>query len=63
LVLKDVDLHLSLKIIIYKLYLLFLFQGHHENPFVSNQAMACSGMDYFSEDSEQSPKRFRQESS
>ncbi|WJX75391.1 hypothetical protein P8452_58928 [Trifolium repens] len=38
-------------------------KGHHENPFVSNQAMACSGMDYFSEDSEQSPKRFRQESS
>ncbi|XP_045798524.1 transcription factor BIM2-like [Trifolium pratense] len=38
-------------------------KGHHENPFVNNQAMACSGMDYFSEDSEQSPKRFRQESS
>lgn len=35
----------------------------NENQFVSNQAMACSGMNYFSEDSEQSPKRFRREAS
>lgn len=35
----------------------------NENQFVSNQAIACSGMDYFSEDSEQSSKRFRREAS
>ncbi|XP_058756710.1 transcription factor BIM2-like [Vicia villosa] len=32
----------------------------HENQYMSNQAMTC---DYFSEDSEQSPKRFRREAS
>ncbi|XP_004491946.1 transcription factor BIM2-like isoform X2 [Cicer arietinum] len=35
----------------------------HENPFASDRAMACSGIDYFSEDSELSPKRFRREAS
>lgn len=35
----------------------------HENQFVHNQAMTFSGIDYFSEDSGQSPKRFRREAS
>lgn len=37
-----------------------LFQDQ-ENQFVHNQAMAFSGIDYYSEDSGQSPKRFRRE--
>ncbi|KAK7273273.1 hypothetical protein RIF29_14322 [Crotalaria pallida] len=34
----------------------------HEKQFESNQAMACSRVDYYSEDSEQSLKRLRRES-
>ncbi|XP_061344265.1 transcription factor BIM2-like [Gastrolobium bilobum] len=35
----------------------------HENQFVSNKAIPCSGVDYCSEDSEQSLKRLRREAS
>ncbi|KAE9605017.1 putative transcription factor bHLH family [Lupinus albus] len=33
----------------------------HEKQIVNNEAMACSGVDYYSEDSEQSLKRVRRE--
>nr|AFK40942.1 unknown [Lotus japonicus] len=35
----------------------------HQNQFLNNQGMACSGGDYCSEDSEQSQKRLRREAS